>query len=103
MSYQKCNLCHERYKGVHLCKPEWETEHLWGKTFEEDRTVRAHDAEGAAERWAEFYDDDGAIRNSDGCTKERIRVRLLGSSDPWQVFDVTASQSIDYSVEAVTE
>lgn len=101
MSYQKCGLCHERYKGVHLCKPEWETEHFWKGSFEEDCKVRAHDAEGAAERWAEMYDEDGSLRDND--TNERIRVRLLGSSDPWQVFDVTASQSIEYSVEAVTE
>lgn len=93
MSYQKCNLCHERYKGVHLCKPEWETESLWKGEFSEDVTVRANDAEEAAEQCIAMLDDG---------TEERVRVRLLGSSDQWQVFDV-ASEDGYISAQAVTE
>ena len=59
-----CNVCNEHYfsweEDRHKCSPRWK---VWEPNSGEDAanssTIRAADAEAAAERWASEYDNDG--------------------------------------------
>lgn len=57
MSFKQCLKCGEYlYTSYHKCLPAWLVWQLDGETVDDALTVRACDAEDAAEEWAERQD-----------------------------------------------
>lgn len=61
MAFTKCPICQEWDVGQHRCKPAflvWCEEQ--GATEDDAETIHAHDAEDAAEKWADRDDRSSA-------------------------------------------
>lgn len=101
MSSSFCPKCNE-YKGsfrpeLHVCPPQWLVrcpEYDGDEGFDEDaRKYYAHDAQAAAEKWAERYDSDGdyTIVSGDAPT---VYVKKVGEPDDTQLKFVVHGESV---------
>ncbi|MFA7326290.1 MAG: hypothetical protein WC121_06465 [Candidatus Kapaibacterium sp.] len=97
--YRKCDICCEWHWTGNNCAPAYEVFHdeYMG---EESQTVRAHSLSGAAEKYAQKYNEgDGEYTMMDG---EEIILRVVKGSDE-ATFSVSATPSIDYHVNEVEQ
>ena len=85
MDFRKCLVCGEHGwfdspTRNHVCAPVWEAR-IYTREYEEDwHTVYAHDAEQAAAKFCETYDQNGEY-NIVRCGGEEIEVRKSEGSE----------------------
>lgn len=79
--FRRCPICREhgwfgnRIMGEHACKPIWECQPEWHKEPEDWTAVHATDAEAAAEKYAERYDQDGEYNIVSGNLRSDVIIR----------------------------
>lgn len=82
-----CDKCEGHYfEGAkfftHACPPRWE---VWSAEYDEDdphkRSIYAHDAEAAAEKWGELDDRDSAEYSIVNGTEAKCWVQQVGSDE----------------------
>lgn len=95
-----CKQCNEYmlFPSSHKCLPAWDCWHEWA-TEEDSRRAFAHDAEGAAEKYAARYDSD----NSEYPEEREIFVRPHGSDDKPKRFVVFLESVPSYSAREIKE
>lgn len=98
-NYVKCRTCgHWGFADKHACPPIWEARIFETKWQNDWTEVYATDAEDAAERFAEEYDQGGdytIIRDGNA----EIEVRRQGS-DEAAIFDISAESVPEYTAHA---
>lgn len=93
MSYKKCSVCGEwDFEDRHVCPAIFYFKHeSWGDEFVE---IRAHDFEDAAERFAELYNDEGNLVDSE----ETV---VISDGKTEKKFIVSAELSVTYGAREV--
>uniref|UniRef100_A0A6H1ZY45 Uncharacterized protein n=1 Tax=viral metagenome TaxID=1070528 RepID=A0A6H1ZY45_9ZZZZ len=93
-----CSVCGDFMFSGHVCSPSW-------KVYHEDyldvkiKTVYAKDAETAAEKYGEYYDQDNPLL-LDG---EEIVVTIEDALAARKKFSITREVVREYSVKEVTD
>lgn len=98
MSYDPCRICGEwGWTDTHKCPPRWDIycpEN--GDEPDHARSFYAIDAEAAAEKWAERYDeyDEPSIARQD--FTPTVCVRRYGTDDVWERWTVSGEYVPQY-------
>ena len=93
--FEKCKICGEYdFLSKHKCPPIYYFKHeSWGDEFQE---VRAWTFDGAAEKFARMFNENGDYNLMD-CEEEVI----ISDGETEKRFVVSAEQDISYSVTEV--
>lgn len=85
--FRRCTICREhgwfgnKIMGEHVCKPIWECQPEWYSDPEDWTPVHAADAESAAEKYAERYDQDGEYSIVGGHMRGDVVIRTRKPGD----------------------
>ena len=80
-----CDAALFEWTTNHQCPPAFRVAQLDGDDEHYARTIRAHDAEEAAEEWAERDDSDGEYGIADGAPVDVIVTAPDGARTKWRV------------------
>lgn len=89
--YKKCTTCGEEYWSSDLY-PRHKCEPVWQILYEDVQTIRAYDAENAAKKFAELYDQDEHILMD---VEMDVKVRK-DEEEEWVVYTCSAEAELIY-------
>lgn len=98
----QCPICHQwKFSNHHTCPPLWEVREVTADSNEDWHNIRAWEASGAAEKYADDYDCHGDYTIIRG-TSIKVDVRAF-ASDKIERFEVTGESVPSYTAERILE